>query len=480
MGRMLRLFFVLAAVFPPFSLHAQWSELYATFDDDVNGTGHRTACVGVINDNSFIALVSVPDVRCFLIPYVGADSALGRVNTFGYGSTATSGKYQEWLFGFDQIFMRNAWDIHVTADSLIYVANNDPNHNILVFKFENDTITATSYRTETGSNPIFAIDLDQNGYVYVTNDSSFGVTNDLKVYPPVSQWSPLGNTAPVQTIDLPDGVYRGVTVSPDGNLLFVSDYANRKVLKFVGSPTTGYQMDSGFNFQLTAADSIPQSTLIPSVLGLRYLSPNNLLFVAADAFLGFTGYLSEADAYGRIYVLDPNTGSLAGDSTTSVIDIAKWNFDHTGQYSSRGGIGNASGYASVYCVDFDENRNLYTQSYFSWTVEKWEFQGTLPTITLTSVERASGTIPTEYSLSQNYPNPFNPTTTIEFSITDARRVTLTVFDLVGREVGTLIDGSMAPGTYRVTFDASRLASGVYLYRLTAGQFTTTKRMTLVR
>jgi hypothetical protein len=97
-------------------------------------------------------------------------------------------------------------------------------------------------------------------------------------------------------------------------------------------------------------------------------------------------------------------------------------------------------------------------------------------------------------LGQNYPNPFNPTTTIKFSVPSGRDVareadgqipttsfvTLKVFDLLGREVTTLVNEKMKPGSYHQLFDGSGLASGVYLYRLQAGTFVQTKKLLLLR
>jgi hypothetical protein len=80
----------------------------------------------------------------------------------------------------------------------------------------------------------------------------------------------------------------------------------------------------------------------------------------------------------------------------------------------------------------------------------------------------------------NYPNPFNPKTEIKFQISEYGWVKLTVFDLLGREVATLVDGFTEPGYHQVTFDASDLASGLYIYRVTAGSFTSTKRMLLIK
>jgi hypothetical protein len=91
-----------------------------------------------------------------------------------------------------------------------------------------------------------------------------------------------------------------------------------------------------------------------------------------------------------------------------------------------------------------------------------------------------GTLPLQYSLEQNYPNPFNPETKIKFQIPTSSEVTLKVFDLLGREVATLVNERLQPGSYETTFDGSGLASGVYLYRLKAGGFVETKKLLLLR
>ncbi|MBD3337318.1 MAG: T9SS type A sorting domain-containing protein [Candidatus Eisenbacteria bacterium] len=93
--------------------------------------------------------------------------------------------------------------------------------------------------------------------------------------------------------------------------------------------------------------------------------------------------------------------------------------------------------------------------------------------------------PNRMALAQNYPNPFGPTTTIRFDLPDSRRVRLEVFSLQGRKVATLIDKAMTPGRFTVLWDGRdaggrSVASGVYLYRLTAGDFRATNRMVLTR
>jgi hypothetical protein len=88
--------------------------------------------------------------------------------------------------------------------------------------------------------------------------------------------------------------------------------------------------------------------------------------------------------------------------------------------------------------------------------------------------------PESFSLSQNYPNPFNAVTSIAFSLPEPREVTLTVYNLLGREVETLLDDYRSAGIHHISFDASDLASGVYFYRLQTGESVESKRMVLLK
>jgi hypothetical protein len=89
-------------------------------------------------------------------------------------------------------------------------------------------------------------------------------------------------------------------------------------------------------------------------------------------------------------------------------------------------------------------------------------------------------LPQGYSLAQNYPNPFNPTTAIQFTLPKAAQVRLTVYNVLGQEVATLVNGNLTAGIHSVNFDGSRLASGVYLYKIAAGDFVSTRKMVLLK
>ena len=88
-------------------------------------------------------------------------------------------------------------------------------------------------------------------------------------------------------------------------------------------------------------------------------------------------------------------------------------------------------------------------------------------IITTEAAQIENSIPIEFSLEQNYPNPFNPTTTIQFTLPEASTVTLKLFDILGKELVTLVDKEMATGVHKVLFDATDFASGVYFYRIQA-------------
>jgi uncharacterized Ntn-hydrolase superfamily protein len=99
----------------------------------------------------------------------------------------------------------------------------------------------------------------------------------------------------------------------------------------------------------------------------------------------------------------------------------------------------------------------------------------------TGLSEFSNVVPKEYSLFQNYPNPFNPTTIIRFDIMKQADVKIVIYDILGNEVAKLVDVNNLPaGSYSVDFDAKNLASGVYAYKMISGDYSTTKKMTVVK
>ena len=89
-------------------------------------------------------------------------------------------------------------------------------------------------------------------------------------------------------------------------------------------------------------------------------------------------------------------------------------------------------------------------------------------------------VPKKFELSQNYPNPFNPTTTIRFNLPEAGNVKLTLFNILGQELQTLVNEFKESGVHTINFNASELNSGMYIYKIEAGTFVQTRKMTLVK
>ena len=139
-----------------------------------------------------------------------------------------------------------------------------------------------------------------------------------------------------------------------------------------------------------------------------------------------------------------------------------------------------------------QNLDLAVDRRFFWRVRArneggvgpWSEVRSFQTRRFVSIEDEDIGLPVELALHQNHPNPFNPTTTIGYDVPiggdAAQQVSLVVYDLLGREVAVLVNGVVSPGRYTVTFDATRLSTGVYIYRLQSGNRVITRKMTIVK
>ncbi len=132
--------------------------------------------------------------------------------------------------------------------------------------------------------------------------------------------------------------------------------------------------------------------------------------------------------------------------------------------------------------------NLNNETEYFWRVRAtnnlgtgdWSETRSFNTGVVTSNEKHDDVIPQSFRLFQNYPNPFNPTTKISFELQSTQEVELVVYNLMGQNVATLVDGIRTPGNYTVSFDGKDLSSGIYFYRLTTENFTAARKMTLIK
>lgn len=208
-------------------------------------------------------------------------------------------------------------------------------------------------------------------------------------------------------------------------------------------------------FDATGSTAIPPSSGdTPPVSPLR--TPSDLTAVAGEGSieLSWTDNSSAEDSYSVERSTDGTTWSVAGSSNSD-------SFTDTGladgTYSYR-----------VMAVDATIPSSAYS-NVASATV----------TTEVTGFESLSGT-PVEYALHQNYPNPFNPSTNIRFALPSAANVHVAVYNLIGQEIAELVSGQLSAGYHEVEWDASNVNSGIYFYKIQAGDFTEIKKMILMK
>lgn len=151
---------------------------------------------------------------------------------------------------------------------------------------------------------------------------------------------------------------------------------------------------------------------------------------------------------------------------------------NTNEWSVAGFVKGNSTTSEVSSYTFSDNVAKFGAAVYNYRLKQIDFDGTAKYYNLS--QNVEITAPKSFTLEQNFPNPFNPTTSISFSLPTESKVSLEVYDVLGKVVRTLVNENRAAGSYTVTFDASNLSSGVYFYRLTAGENTLLKKMNLMK
>jgi hypothetical protein len=184
--------------------------------------------------------------------------------------------------------------------------------------------------------------------------------------------------------------------------------------------------------------------------------------------------IADPDTSDTLYTINTETGLATRVGSTGMMIRSSLAFDSSGAlYGLTGGL-----------ETFNVLMAIDTQTGLGTPIGANLFQAlcaiTMRVDALVGVESTVILGPRTYSLSQNYPNPFNPSTTIEFALPHAGVVTLEVYNVLGEQVGTLVAGDHAAGTFKAAWDAGGFASGVYFYRLRAGDYVATRKMLLVK
>jgi hypothetical protein len=317
---------------------------------------------------------------------------------------------------------------------------------------------------------------DQGGHVRVSFSST--VDNDVSKYPYFSIWRALPTDAIVVT-----GT-RGIDAVTQG--------FTGKASMTTSANGTSYRWEWVKNVpaQLMGNYAADVPTLYDGTLSS---SGKHMFMVVAHTGDPNVFYMSDADTGASVDNLAPAAPAPFQAQIQSGKAVLTWNANDEAdlkQYlvfkSSTPGIpDNAPVYASTTSLNYTDPVALGDTPVY-YVVKAQDVHGNVGPgsgeirISLVGVELIDTSVPTDYTLSQNYPNPFNPTTTIEYALKQAGSVTLKVLNVLGEEIATIESGFRPAGRYSVSFDASRLASGVYLYQIRSGNFVDVKRMMLIK
>ncbi len=192
-------------------------------------------------------------------------------------------------------------------------------------------------------------------------------------------------------------------------------------------------------------------------IGFKFLNPEA---AQINYFLWFDGYDNDTTYYEKLTsgIVDSN---LVTDGNGSVIIMGTPTINLSPGDST----------VLYFAVAYGDSESAMMGS-MSDAISKYQ--------TITDVRNENLSVPLNYSLSQNYPNPFNPSTRISFSIPKQELVTLKVYNLLGEEVTTIVNSQLNPGKYNVELNANKFSSGIYFYTINAGNFTSTKKMILIK
>ncbi|MHB8853243.1 MAG: T9SS type A sorting domain-containing protein [Ignavibacteriaceae bacterium] len=237
------------------------------------------------------------------------------------------------------------------------------------------------------------------------------------------------------------------------------------------SGTSWIQVDSGLSTN-TGTDYVYALAIYPNgaggtnffaaqgIHGLFLSTNNGTSWTSADSGLTSIDIFSFAVNGTNLFV-----GTSGSGVSLSTNNGASWTSDSTG-------LSNNWGYSDANAL-IVSGTNLFAGN------DRGVWRRPLAEM-ITGVKEEQNNLPSNFALEQNYPNPFNPTTTINYSVSKTSMVTIKVYDILGNEVASLMNEEKPAGRYSVNFTASKLASGVYFYRMQAGSFVETKKLILLK
>jgi hypothetical protein len=321
----------------------------------------------------------------------------------------------------------------------------DANGNVVFSSF--DTYYRVNYKTGAGMNK--SVPLVNKTAI----KPAFDAANDMFtgfVIPGIGgvnifdkDFNSLGNTTPA--LDTTRGYSRTLSVSKDGKDVYFCSYSPMYVLKV--------HSDNGSIGPYNKVDTLFKDLAVESIdwhpkTGYLWVSSGNLFAPCNGAkYTNFSFYAFKLPDY------------------TTPVDSFTWNGDTSDDPRPRGIAFSPTG-DTVYVTQFNSGTREIVQRFIGKAT--------------VGVQQERGIIATAYSLEQNYPNPFNPSTEIKFTLSNGGYTTLRVYDVLGREVSTLVNERLNSGAFSVTFDARNIPSGTYFYTLNVEGRQISKKMMLLK
>ncbi|MDP4192408.1 MAG: CHRD domain-containing protein [Bacteroidota bacterium] len=226
----------------------------------------------------------------------------------------------------------------------------------------------------------------------------------------------------------------------------------------------------GFTASLNGLQEVPPDTSAASGTAALTFTPNGLIYD-----LSITGIKPTSLGFNKAPV------SQSGDSVRDILSEANGALTVSGAWITAGRLGGLDSLNNDHISSLF-NGDLYVNA-ASATYPSGEIRGQiLPTVqgAVLSVKNSNNLTPKAFDLQQNFPNPFNPSTIIRFSVTSFGPVNLSVYNVLGQKILTLVNNSLSAGNYEVNFNASNLSSGIYIYRLQAGKNSEVKKMMIMK
>ena len=397
--------------------------------------------------------------------------------------------------------------IAIDASGNIYVGGSrrfgsGQNSSYLLIKYNQDgdslwtrTYKGTHFLAGLGSG-IVCIKSDGNN-IYVTG-KSFDMNPDL-AFATTIKYDGSGTAQWIRKDTLINGSddVTGMEIDPSGNVIVTCNYGfNIITYKYNSSGVrlwkksfagiggeyydrvTGLTTDQTGNIYLTGSSVRTTGSGGEDFLTLKYDPSGNLQWDSYYNGTGNDGDYSKAisvDGAGNVYI----TGityetNFNFDYTTVKYDpagVQKWKIKYDGGFTNRRD--------EAIAISLDPAGNVIVTGISSRGVNTDDF-ATIQYSQTVGITQITTTVPEKFSLSQNYPNPFNPKTVIRYSLNENRFINLKVYNVLGNEIATLVNEKQNSGTYEVDFEAADLAGGIYFYKLTAGDYSETKKMNLIK